>query len=122
MGGPRLCSCFILVVIIQHNDTVSGGHGGSNPPKGGRVGKVRVLEGKGPQEEHLLQGPAPSHTLISESLGPSLSSTTLKQFWGQTSQIILNPDPELHPSISGLSVLFSPPSVSWKVLSYSPFQ
>lgn len=47
MGGPWLSSCFIFIIIIQHNDAVSGGHGGSNPPEGGSVGDFKIPARKG---------------------------------------------------------------------------
>ena len=71
MGGPWQSSCFIFVIIIQHDDAVSGGHGGSNPPEGGSVGDFVIPAGRG---WGLRQSPS--------SIAPSLHLTHFPVFLG----------------------------------------
>lgn len=74
MGGPWLSSCFIFVIIIQHDDAVNGGHGGSNPPEGGSVGDFRIPAGRG---WGLRESPSSiAHPFISHIFQSSWASVT----------------------------------------------
>jgi hypothetical protein len=49
VGRPWLSRYFIFIIIIQHNDAVSGGHGGNQSPRREEVlgNSEFLLEGDG---------------------------------------------------------------------------
>lgn len=123
MRGPWL-SGFVVVIIIQHDDAVSGGHGGSNPPEGESVGDFVFPAGRGWGLRKSPSSITPSLQLthVSIFLGfsntqpcPTVSSLLVSSnhqyhaFWGPKPPETSSPHPSSTPHIDIGSFSFVSP-------------